>query len=145
MICSGIKKILDEYKYDSFEKGLKYVYLQAAISFIFFIFQFIGLGDLFKNIVISIIWFNIGAILEILSVVKILEGSSEILAEKLCNDEAIQYRKKAGIYIIIYSIVVILCNINFVFMAKTIVLISGIIGLIIKVWIMFSLKNLSKD
>jgi len=145
IICSGIKEILKDYKYDSFEGALKYISLQVLISFITFIFPFIGLASLFENIVLSIIWFNIGSILEILGIVKLLEGSSEILAERLSfNDEAIEYRKKAEKYIFIYSIVVVLANINFIFMSNIIVAVIAIVAIIIKIWIMFSLKKLSK-
>ena len=145
IICSGIKEILKDYKYDSFEKALKYISIQSLISFITFILPFIGLANLFENIVLSIIWFNIGSILEILGIVKLLEGSSEILAERLvCNDESIEYRNKVEKYIVIYSIVVVLANINFIFMSKMIGAVIAIVAIIIKIWVMISLKKLSK-
>lgn len=148
IVCSGIKEILKDYKYDSFEKALNYISIQMLISFIAFVLPFIGLTTLFENnILLNITWFNIVSILEIFGIAKLLEGSSELLAERLVgsgSEESIEYKNKAEKYIVIYSIVVVLANINFIFMGSWIALITGIVGLITKLWVMFSLKRLSK-
>ena len=146
IICSGIKEILKEYKYESFEQALKYISIHAVISFIAFVSPFIGLATLFENnIGLSIIWFNIGNILEMFGIAKLLEGSAEILSERLiCNDESMEYRSKIDKYILIYSIIIVLSNINFIFMGSMTTVIIAIVALITKIWIMFSLKKLSK-
>ena len=150
IICSGIKEILKDYKYESFEQALKYISIHVVISFIAFVSPFvspfIGLATLFENnIGLSIIWFNIGNILEMFGIAKLLEGSSEILSERLvCNDESMEYRSKIDKYILIYSMIIVLSNINFIFMGSMTTVIIAIVALITKIWVMFSLKKLSE-
>lgn len=145
MVCSGIKELLKDYEYESFEKALKYISIQALMSFIDFVLPFIGLAAIFGNLLLSLIWFNIGSILEILGIVKLLEGSSEILSERLiCEDEAIEYRNKIDKYVVIYSIVIVLANINFIFMNNMMGALIAVGAIATKIWIMFSFKKLSK-
>lgn len=142
IICSGINGILAQYNNESIKKALKLFDIKVIMSFITFALPFIGIENTFKNIMLNIIWFNIGSILEILSMAKLLEGTSEILSENYNTYLAEKYRNKAISYIYLYSLVLIASNINYIFMSQSSGFIIAIYALIIKVMVIFSFRKL---
>lgn len=142
IVSSGIKEVLDEYDNSNLTIALKINNIQALISFIIFILPFVGIENLFSNAIISIVWFNIVCILEILSILKLLEGTSEVLGENFNNYLSDIYRNKAIKYIYLYSLVLIISNFNFIFMSELTTIIIGIYGFIIKIWVVVSFKKL---
>ena len=114
------------------------------MAVITFVLPFIGLENGFDNIIVNIIWFNIGSILEILSISKILEGTSEILNENYNTYLADKYKSKAISYIYFYSVVLIVSNINFIFMSGLVSFIIAIYALIINIIVIFSFRRLYK-
>ena len=82
IISSGIREILIDNENDSLNMSLKLNNISAFISFITFVLPFMGIENLESNIIFNTIWFNLGSILEIIIIVKLLEGTSQILYEK---------------------------------------------------------------
>ncbi|WP_291651177.1 hypothetical protein [Clostridium sp.] len=145
IISSGIKEILIDNENDSLNMSLKLNNISAFVSFITFILPFMGIENSSSNIIFNAIWFNVGSILDIITIVKLLEGTSQILSDKYNNDLGKEYQKKAIKYLWLYPIVVIVSNFNFIFMSEMLSLGIAIYALIIKIWIMLSFKNLYKD
>lgn len=142
IICSGINEILVNYKNESIKKALKLFDIKVFMSFITFALPFIGIENGFNNIIVNIIWLNVGSILEILSIVKLLEGTSEILSENYNTYLGSKYKGKAIGYIYFYSVVVIISNINYIFMSESLGLIIAVYALIIKCMVIFSFRKL---
>jgi hypothetical protein len=145
IICSGIKEILAHYNNESIKKALKLFNIKVFMSFITFVLPFIGIENGFNNIIANIIWFNVGSILEILSIVKLLEGTSEILSKNYNTYLGNKYKSKAVSYIYFYSVVLILSNINYIFMSESVGLIIAVYALIIKCMVIFSFRKLYND
>lgn len=142
IICSGVKEILANYNNDSIKEALKLFDIKVFMAFITFALLFVGIENTFNNIIVNIIWFNIGSILEILSIVKLLEGTSEILSENYNTYLGNKYKSKAIGYIYFYSVVLIASNINYIFMSESATFIIAIYALIIKVMVIFSFRKL---
>ena len=142
IICSGIKKILVCYDNTSIRISLQLFQITVAISFITFVLTFLGIESRFDNIILNIICFNIGSILEIMSIVKLLEGTSEVLSDNYSNCVGDKYKNIAIYYTYFYSVVLIASNINYIFMGKSITLIIAIYAMIIKILIVFSFRKL---
>ncbi|WP_294365086.1 hypothetical protein [uncultured Clostridium sp.] len=106
--------------------------------------SFVGIENYFGNIIISIIWFNINCVLEIMFIVKLLKGTSEVLTENFNAYLGNKYNNNAIIYSYLYSIVVIICNINFVFMSRLISFLIATYAIIIILWVAFSFRKLYK-
>lgn len=145
IISFGIREILIDNENDSLNMSLKLNNISAFISFITFVLPFMGIENLESNIIFNTIWFNLGSILEIIIIVKILEGTSQILYEKYNSDLGREYEKKVIKYLWLYSVVVIVSNFNFIFISEAVALVTAIYALIIKIWIMLSFKKLYKD
>ncbi|MGG7142710.1 hypothetical protein ACQPVP_04525 [Clostridium nigeriense] len=142
IICSGINEILVNYNNVSIKISLKLFEIKVLMSFITFALPFIGIENGFNNIIVNIIWFNVGSILEILSIVKLLEGTSEILSENYNTYLGNKYKSKAIVYIYFYSVVLIVSNINYIFMSESVGLVIAIYALIIKCMVIFSFRKL---
>ncbi|MGG7057272.1 hypothetical protein ACQPUY_11540 [Clostridium nigeriense] len=142
IICSGGKEILANYNNASIKIALKLFDIKVFMSFITFVLPFIGIENGFNNIIVNIIWFNVGSILEILSIVKLLEGTSEILSENYNTYLGNKYKSKAIVYIYFYSVVLIVSNINYIFMSGSVGLVIAIYALIIKCMVIFSFRKL---
>lgn len=143
IVSSGIRELLDRYDNSNHRIALKINNIKALISFITVILPFVGIENYFGNI-ISIIWFNINCALEIMFIVKLLKGTSEVLTENFNAYLGNKYNNNAIIYIYLYSIVVIICNINFIFMSGLISFLIAIYALIIILWVAFSFRKLYK-
>lgn len=145
IICSGIREILIEHDNISLNISLKLNNIKAFIAFITFILPFMSIENSSNNIILNTILFNIGSILEFLSMLKLLEGTSQILSEKYNSYLGIEYEDKAIKYIYLYPVVVIVSNINFIFMSELVGVVIVIYALLIIIWIMLSFKRLYKD
>lgn len=146
IICSGIKEILEVYDNNSLDISLKLYNIKMIIAVIGFILPIIGIESIFgNNMILNITWFNIGNILEALSIVKLLEGISQILKENFNTYLGDKYNNKTINYIYLYSIVIVLANINFIFMSNTIAFITAMYGLIVKLYVIFSIKPLYSE
>lgn len=142
IICSGAKEILVNYNSSSIKIALKLLNIRVYMSFIIFVLTFMGIGIEFNNIILKIVWFNIGNILEILSITKLLEGTSEILSENYNTYLGYKYKDKAIKYIYFYSPVLIASNINYIFMSESVGLVVAVYALIIKIMVIFSFRKL---
>lgn len=145
IVSSGIREVLDGYDNSNLRIALEINKIKTFMSFVIFILPFIGIETSFNNILFSTIWFNINTVLEIMSVVKLLEGTSEILSENFNTYLGNKYYNNAISYIYLYSIVVIVCNINFIFMSGLISFLIALYALVIILWIAFSFRKLYKD
>lgn len=145
IVSLGIKEVLDKYYNLNLNIALKINNIQALISFITFILPFMGVENSFSNIILSTMWFNIVCILEILSILKLLEGTSEILSENFNNYLSDIYSNKAIKYIYLYSLVLIINNFNFIFMSELTTIIIGIFALITKLGVIVSFRKLYTD
>lgn len=144
IVSSGIRELLDSYDNLNLRIALKINNIKAFISFITVILSFLGIENYFGNIIISIIWFNINCVLEIMFIVKLLKGTSEVLKENFNAYLGNKYNNNAIIYSYLYSIVVIICNINFVFMSRLISFLIATYAIIIILWVAFSFRKLYK-
>ena len=144
IISSGIKEVLCKYDNSNLRKALKINSVQVYISFIIFIAPFIlpAIDKYFNNNILTTIWFNINTILEIICTVKLLEGASEILSENFNSYWGDIYKNKTITYIYLNSIVLIVCNINFIFISELTAFIIAIYAMIIKIWVVFSFRKL---
>lgn len=145
IVCSGIKEILVFYDNASIKISLKLLNIKVYMSLISFILLFIGRQNIFNSNILNIFWFNLGCILEILSIVKILEGTSEILSENYDISLGKKYENIAIRYTYYYSVVLILSNINFIFISKPITFLISIYAFIVKLIVIFSFKKLYKE
>ncbi|WP_195263457.1 MULTISPECIES: hypothetical protein [unclassified Clostridium] len=144
IVSSGIREILIDNENASLNLSLKLNNISAFVSFIIFILPFLGIDTSSNNIVLTEICFNVVSILEIIVIVKLLEGTSQILSEKYSDSLGKEYRNKAIKYLWLYPVVIIVINFNFIFMSEMIELVLGIYALIIKLWIMLSFRRLYK-
>ena len=144
IISSGIKEVLCKYDNSNLRKALKINSVQVYISFIIFIAPFIlpAIDKYFNNNILTTIWFNINTILEIICTVKVLEGASEILSENFNSYWGDIYKNKTITYIYLNSIVLIVCNINFIFISELTAFLIAIYAMIIKIWAVFSFRKL---
>ena len=144
IISSGIKEVLCKYDNSNLRKALKINSVQVYISFIIFISPFIlpSIDKYLNNIILTTIWFNINSILEIICTVKLLEGASEILSENFNSYWGDIYKNKTITYIYLNSIVLIVCNINFIFISELTAFLIAIYAMIIKIWAVFSFRKL---
>lgn len=145
ILASGIKEVNETYKNKHFENALKYVYIEALLYFIAFIFPILGVGGIYEDTIFNIIWVNVVIVIDMIFTIKLLERSSDILTEKHYDDEGLNYKNKSRNFIVLSTIGIILNNINYIFMLDTMTFIIPIYLIIIKVWIMFSFKRLSKN
>ncbi|MDV4150986.1 hypothetical protein R0131_09065 [Clostridium sp. AL.422] len=146
IISAGIKEILCKYDNQNIRMALKINRVQVYISCIIFISPFIipsiGFDKYFNNTILTTIWFNINYILEIICTVKLLEGASEILSDNFNNYWGDIYINKTISYIYLDSIVLIVCNINFIFISELTAFLIAIYAMIIKIWVVFSFRKL---
>lgn len=145
IISSGIKEIIINNENTSLNISLKLNNASAFISFITFVLPFMGVENYSSNVILNTIWFNLGSILEIVFIVKLLEGTSQILSKKYNSDFGREYENKIIKYLWLYPVVVIVSNFNFIFMSEMVSLGIAIYALTIKLWIMVSFKKLYKD
>lgn len=146
IICSGIKEILETYDNNSLNISLKIFNINMIISVITFILPIIGIENIFgNNINLNIIWFNVGNIIEALSIIKLIQGTSEILKENFNTYIGDKYNNKTINYIYLYSIFIVFVNINFIFISNTIIFITSIYGLIVKLYVIFNIKPLYSE
>lgn len=146
IICSGIKEILEVYDNNSLNISLKLFNIKMIIAVITFILPIIGIESIFgNNMILNITWFNIGNVLEVLSIVKLLQGTSEILKENFNTYLSDKYKNKTINYIYLYSILIVLANINFIFMSNMLAVIIGVYGLIVRLYVIGSIKPLYSE
>lgn len=146
IICSGIKEILEVYDNNLLNASLKLFNIKMIIAIIAFILPIMGIESIFGNdMILNIIWFNIGNILELLSILKFMQGTSEVLKENFNTYLGDKYNNKTINYIYLYSILIVLANINFIFMSNTLAVITAIYGLIIRLYVILSIKPLYSE
>ena len=141
IVYFGIDKIVKDYKLNSLEKSSKYCSILALMSFISVAMPFSGLEV--NNSIFNIIWSNTFQVIELFMVYKLLEGSIEIL-EKSNNQLWSEYNKKVPVYIILYTVFIVLSNINQIFMIDGLIAGITLLALCIRIWITIVIGKLSK-
>ena len=144
MVASGLKDIMSVGNNKYFKESLKYAYILSGILVVAFILPFLGKTGISENSILNIIWINGTIILEILFTVNLIEGSIELLKERNSEDEALRYKNKIRNFILIFTSLMILNNINTIMLNETlgVFLILGMI--IVKLSMMFSIKALGR-
>ena len=145
MVASGVKDIMSVCDNKAFYQSLKYAYILSGILVIGFILPFLGETGISENSILNIIWTNGIIILEILFTVKLIEGSIELLRERNIEDEALRYKNKIRNFIIIFTSLMILNNINTIILNETLGVFLILIMIIVKLSMMFSIKGLGKE
>lgn len=134
IIYAGIQSLFEEYKIKSLEQSAKCSSILSFMSFVILGMTFAGSESIINNVFFNLIWMNIFGIVEILMIYKLLDGTSEILKNKENNLQD-SFSNKISIYVILSSIVIVGNNINYLFMSKTLVIVTAILALALKVWI----------
>lgn len=143
IIYCGIKNIVENYNLRSFKIASNFCIGLAVLSFFSLIIEVQPNGIIENNIFFKIIWMNVFGILEMIMVYMLLCGNMEILKEmRNCLHE--RYYKKIIKYVILKSMSVVAKNINMIFMSKTLLGLTVILELGIRIWIILLIRGMYK-
>lgn len=144
IITSGIKILIEESNEECFKKALIFNNIRVVITILLFVLDFTTINEVTnsKNIISQII-ININLVLDLITMTLLLKGSSEVFNK---NKEISLYcNKRTSIYIGIFSIIIIIYNLTYIFLSQGMEVIIALAMLIIWLWVAFIFRRLRSE
>ncbi|VYT87476.1 hypothetical protein [Clostridium tertium] len=144
IIASGIKLLIEESNEENFKKALIFNNIRVVITILLFVLDFTPLNEVInsKNIISQII-ININFVLDLITMTLLLKGSSEVFNKD--KEISLYCNKRTSFYICIFSALIIIYNLTYIFLNQGIETIIAIGMLIIWLWIAFVFKRLHNE
>lgn len=144
IITSGIKLLIEESNEEYFKKALIFNNIRVVITILLFVLDFTPINEVInsKNIISQII-ININMVLGLITMTLLLKGSSEVFKK---NEEiSLYYNKRISLYICIFSSLIIIFNLTYIFLNQGMDIIIALPMLVIWLWVAFIFRRLRRE
>lgn len=144
IIASGIKILIEESNEEYFKKALIFINIRVVITILLFVLDFTPINEVInsKNIISQII-ININLVLDLITMTLLLKGSSEVFNK---NEEISLYcNKRTSLYICIFSSLIIIFNLTYIFLNQGMDVIIALPMLVIWLWVAFIFRRLRSE